>query len=121
MPSFSTKSSKILSTCHPDIQFVLNEAIKIVDFSVIDGYRGQYRQNKYYWNGSSKLQFPNSKHNRKPSLAVDIIPWPTQYSNKYEFYRLAGVILAVAACNNINIEWGGDWNSFQDMPHFEIA
>jgi hypothetical protein len=35
MPSFGKKSLDLLATCHPDLQTVLNEAIKITVLRVV--------------------------------------------------------------------------------------
>jgi peptidoglycan L-alanyl-D-glutamate endopeptidase CwlK len=34
--------------------------------------------------------------------------------------RVADVIKEVAADHRVNIEWGGDWKSFRDGPHFQL-
>ena len=59
MPKFSKRSLENLRTCHQDIQAVLNEAIKYVDFSVTCGHRGQYEQDKAFVEGKSKIRWPN--------------------------------------------------------------
>jgi hypothetical protein len=40
--------------------------------------------------------------------------------DEYRFHYMAGVILTVAKMLNKQIEWGGDWTTFKDLPHFEI-
>ena len=39
MPKFSKASLSKLESCHKDIQSVMNEAIKHMDFVVLAGYR----------------------------------------------------------------------------------
>ena len=39
MPSFGARSQTNLDTCDPELIRLLNEAIKHVDFSVIEGHR----------------------------------------------------------------------------------
>ena len=46
MPKFGSRSKKNLATCDERIQKVLNEVIKHVDCSVIEGHRSAERQNK---------------------------------------------------------------------------
>ena len=60
MPRFSQKSLMMLEECHPDIQKVMNEAIKYIDFSITEGARTEEQQLKYYASGKSKTM--NSKH-----------------------------------------------------------
>ena len=52
---FSTRSLDRLKTCHEDIQLVMQEVIRVVDFSVVFGHRGEEEQNKAYPKFSSKL------------------------------------------------------------------
>jgi peptidoglycan L-alanyl-D-glutamate endopeptidase CwlK len=32
---------------------------------------------------------------------------------------VANHLIKVAAINNVDLQWGGHWNSFKDYPHFE--
>ena len=48
MPKFGNASKQRLATCHPDLQKIMNEAIKYIDFSVVEGYRTAAEQEKYY-------------------------------------------------------------------------
>lgn len=121
MPKFGATSSKRLSECHPDLIKVLNEAIKFIDFAVVCGHRSKEDQDKALAGGFSKLKFPASKHNKLPSLAVDIVPFPSQYSaSEEEWQHLAYLIKGVASTMGISIDWGGDWKKFLDRPHFEL-
>jgi peptidoglycan L-alanyl-D-glutamate endopeptidase CwlK len=135
MFSFSKNSQTALATCNKDIQAICNELIKIYDFSVIFGYRGAEEQNAAYSRKDSQLKYPLSKHNKKPSVAVDIIPYPGGYeSSREQFVYMAGLFvgIAVALKNegiiNHDVRWGGDWNrnndlkdqSFFDLAHFEL-
>jgi peptidoglycan L-alanyl-D-glutamate endopeptidase CwlK len=112
---------RLVKMCH--------EAIKIVDFAVIEGVRTQETQDRYYFEGKTKLKFPNSKHNKTPSLAIDIVPYPVDWSDKQRFAYLAGVFQGIAHNLGFKVRWGGDWNSdghfknetFHDLPHFEIV
>ena len=92
-----------------------------MDFSVICGHRGEKDQNKAVEQGYSKIKYPKSKHNTFPSRAVDIAPYPSLYKNEKKFHELAGVIKSEAIRQNIHIIWGGDWNNFIDLPHYELG
>lgn len=144
MPKFSKSSLQRLATCHPDLQAVLNEAIKYIDFSVVEGYRTQADQEKYFKEGKSKTK--ESKHLLRYcpeyggaySYAVDVVPYfysipHSDFEDREEFCLLAGVILSTAKrlkeAGKIknDIRWGGKWsrerinrNTFFDGPHFEI-
>ena len=74
MYKFSKRSYDNLVECHPDLQLIANTLIRYIDFAVIEGHRDEAQQNHYYWRGTSKVRYPNSKHNSVPSMAMDIIP-----------------------------------------------
>ena len=137
MPVFSKTSKGRLAECHQNLQNIMNEVIKIKDCSIICGYRGEEEQNEAFNNGFSKLKFPESKHNKFPSLAVDVYPYDPylkmklighknqikeiaeilniteQQAEAYikeEYLILFGVIDAVAFQQGVKIRWGGDWD-----------
>lgn len=128
MPKFGQLSMERLGTCHPDLIAVCNEAIKIVDFSVICGHRGKVEQNKAHAEGKSEKAWPGSTHNVEPSKAVDLAPYPIDWKDLPRFYVLGGVMLACAARLGVRIRWGADWDGdgdilehkFQDVGHFEL-
>jgi hypothetical protein len=128
MASFGKSSLEKLAELDPRLQEVLNEAIKIVDFTIICGTRSKEDQEKAFNEGKSKLHYPESKHNSSPSMAVDVAPYPIDWSNAKGFCYLAGIIMGIAAAKGIKLRWGGDFNrdyivgndKFQDLPHLEI-
>ncbi len=141
MAVFSRNSKAKIVTLHPDLQEILNAAIKITNFSVLDGLRNEKDQTTATNNKRSNVKYPFSKHNRskrsdglydyEKSDAFDIAPYPikwpdiqNQTTKEYvkrmgAFYRLAGTIIAIAFVKRIKIKWGGDFKSFFDGPHFE--
>jgi peptidoglycan L-alanyl-D-glutamate endopeptidase CwlK len=129
MPTFSERSLLRLATCDERLQRVMFEAIKHVDFSVLCGHRGEVEQTAAFRAGTTKVQYPNSKHNAYPSKAVDIVPYPVDWRDTRRFDYLAGHILGIAGQMGIKLRWGGDWNgnddmsdqSFNDLPHFELV
>src|SRR5687768_11435850 len=76
MPKFSQASIDKLATCHPDLRVLFNEVIKHFDCTISDGHRGEAAQNKAFDEGKSKLRWPNGNHNKLPSMAVDVYPYP---------------------------------------------
>ena len=134
MPQFSKTSRQRLATCHQDLQTLFNEVIKYFDCTIICGHRGEEKQNSAYKKGYSKLKFPNSKHNKNPSLAVDVIPYPLDWDDHDRMRVFAGYVLGTAqqlkneGWIDSSIRLGGDWdmdtevldNTFQDFPHYEI-
>lgn len=127
MPSYSKSSKSKLETCDPRLQDIFNEVIQIIDHTIVCGHRGEKDQNEAYQDGKSKLPWPKGKHNKNPSLAVDVAPYPVNWNDHTMFYLLAGVILGVAHKKGIPLRWGGMWDGlqggkskFQDLGHFEI-
>ncbi len=118
MAKFSNSSLILLDECHPDIQIIMHRAIEIYDFKVLCGYRDKEAQNAAYPQFSS-LRWPESKHNQKPSRAIDIAPYPVDWNDLNRFYKLDGVVETVADWFSIPIVWGGTFNNF-DGGHFEL-
>ena len=128
MPSFGPKSKGNLGEAHQDLQKLFKKVVETYDCAVIEGYRGQEEQNSAYHSGKSKLKYPKSKHNRQPSLAVDVVPYPVDWEDTKQFYHFAGFVQGIAEEMGISLRWGGDWNSnrlfedqsFHDLPHYEL-
>ena len=128
MPRFGSRSINRLKTCDQKLQELFYEVVKHFDCSIIEGNRGEERQNKAYADGKSKVKYPNGKHNKFPSVAVDVAPYPIDWSDRDRFHYFGGFVLGVAKQMGMNIRWGGDWNQdtetkankFDDLVHFEI-
>ena len=134
MPDFGKESILIIPQLHHNLQAVMFEAIKYIDFKLICGYRNQIEQDAAFNTGNSKLRWPDSKHNKFPSQAVDVVPYfknppHVRWNDEQSFYLLAGYIKAIADNLNIKIRWGGNWlhdndyekPKFIDLPHIELA
>ena len=128
MPKFGRKSRERLSSCNEKLQKVFNEVIKHVDCSVLEGHRSKDRQNKLYEEEKTKVKYPDGRHNRQPSSAVDVTPYPVDWKDRERQTLFAGFVIGVASQMGINLRWGGDWdqdfqvvdNRFDDFPHFEL-
>ena len=129
MYKFGKTSRARLDTCHPLLIEIMEEAIKLVDFSVLCGHRGEKEQQEAVNRGASKVLFPNSKHNTSPSVAVDIAPYPIDWDNTERFAHLGGIVKGIAHEKGIKIRCGFDWDcdgditdhKFMDYPHFELV
>lgn len=121
-----TKSSqRKLETCHPELQELVNEYVKRGNkVQVVFGFRSKEEQDDVFKRGLSKLEWPNSKHNKNPSWAIDLAPLEADNSINWKdidaFNKLGEDIKALAKELKIDIVWGGDWPSFKDRPHFEL-
>ena len=131
MPKFGKRSKANLETCHPDLQKIFNEVIKVWDCSVTCGYRGEKEQNEAYDKGNSNARYPQGRHNKKPSLAVDVYPYPINFTNFERMCLFAGYVIATGKSMGIDLIWGRDWDRewyekdknntrLKDYPHFEL-
>lgn len=126
---FSKKSLEKLNTCHPDIQKICHELIKIMDVTVLEGVRTKEQQEEYVRKGMSKTM--NSKHLKQAdgySHAVDLAPYPIDWNDRERFAYMQGMVRGIALQLGVNIRSGIDWDSdgqikdhtFFDGPHFEL-
>ncbi len=113
-----TRSLQNLSGVHPDMVAVVKRAIEISeqDFSVIEGIRNINRQRELVKSGASTTM--NSRH--LTGHAVDIAPYPISWEWEY-FYPIADAMKQAAEELDIDLEWGGDWKSFPDGPHYQLS
>ena len=115
--TLGNKSRRKLYGVHPDLVLVVNKAIEITtqDFTVLEGLRTLERQQQLYNTGKSKTM--NSRH--LTGHAVDLAPWPISWDWDH-FYPIAEAMKAAADEVGVPIEWGGDWKSFPDGPHYQL-
>lgn len=123
MPVFSVRSEERLVQCDPSLIKVMRRAILEYDFIVACGYRGEAEQNSAYASGLSGVRWPMSKHNKKPSVAIDVYPYPYEPNAKDYGQRqalMATHILAIASRLHVPMVWGGHWKRPYDPAHFEL-
>ena len=130
-------SRTMLAQCAPDLQVLWNRVIARddlpFDLKVTCGYRGEADQNKAYAEKKSRLKFPNSKHNKSPSLATDVSPFVDgTISWDWKLYnQLAPIVknewekmtteAKVRGRTLPKLVWGGDWVKLQDGPHWQLG
>lgn len=134
MPSFNQRSLDNLSTCHNDWQVIMSMVVMRYDCSVICGHRNEEEQHTAWLNNKSKKDWPDSKHNTLPSMAIDVTPYPLNYADLGSFYMLSGWIMCIAdrlladGVISHKVRYGGDWDgdrstadqSFHDLGHLEL-
>lgn len=120
MSTLCARSERNLSGVHPDLVKVVRKAASYgeLDFVVIEGLRNAARQAELVKAGASKTH--NSRH--LTGHAVDIAvrvngqirwDWPL-------YHKLGALVKKAAAAVGVPIEWGGDWRTFKDGPHFQL-
>ena len=114
------RSKMRLNGVHPDLVKVVERAIQIttVDFTVLEGVRDPLRQKKLVESGAS--QTLNSRH--ITGHAVDLGAWvDDQVDWSWPLYhQIAAAMKEAAKQVGVPIEWGGDWKTFKDGPHFQL-
>ena len=124
MPRFGKRSKQRLKGVDTKLVNVLNELVKIMDVTIIEGLRSQERQDELVAKGASKTRY--SKHIE--GKAVDLAPYPIDWEDRERFHYMGGMVRGIGQQLNVNIRWGGDWdsdgeikdNSFDDLVHVEI-
>lgn len=131
MSVFSKSSEQRLASVDSRLVEALRIAILHVDFAIVCGHRGKEEQNAAHAAGKSKLKWPESKHNTKPSKAVDICPTTggkLDWNNANRFKHIGFFILGILAAKGTKARLGGDWDrdfdtadeKFVDLPHIEL-
>ena len=114
------RSLSRLEGVHPDLVRVIKRAIELtpVDFTVLEGLRTLARQQRYVASGASRTM--RSRH--LTGHAVDIAPWVGgAVSWAWPLYhKLAPAVKQAAKECDVPVEWGGDWRSFKDGPHYQL-
>lgn len=109
-----------LNGVHDDLVRVVRHAIELspVNFSVIEGLRSLERQKALVEAGASRTL--RSRH--LTGHAVDLAPW-VDGEVRWDwplFGPIATAMKTAARELEIPIEWGGDWKTFRDGPHFQL-
>lgn len=120
MFKLSQRSIDRLNGVHPDLVSVVKLAIERseVDFMVTEGLRSKERQKELVAVGASKTM--NSRH--ITGHAVDLAAYVNGIRWDWPLYEKIAKAMKQAAYElNIKIEWGGDWKSFKDGPHFQLS
>jgi len=122
MPRFALGSTSELRLIgvHPDLVKVVRLAITRteVDFSVTEGVRTLDKQKQLL--AAHATTTLKSRH--LTGHAVDLAAfvdglirwdWPL-------YFKIADAMKSAAVELKVPIEWGGDWKSFPDGPHFQL-
>lgn len=120
------RSLSNLEGVHPDLVKVVKRAIELteVDFTVIEGLRTKERQAQLL--KEKKTTTMNSRH--LTGHAVDLAAWVIpEGSDKgtvswdwKHYYIIEKAMKQAATELKIPIEWGGDWKTFKDAPHWQL-
>lgn len=125
----SPSDERHLKKLHPDLARVIRRAAamwphKDQVFFITCSLRTLAEQKKLMASGASRTMRSRHLPGKKTGLshAVDLAikldgkvrwDWPL-------FAQMAQTIKAAAKVEKVPVEWGGDWKSFRDGPHFQL-
>lgn len=132
MRTWSPVSKARLDTCTKDVMWLMTTVRdEVADISILTGHRDQEEQDQKFAEGLSQVRWPNGKHNRYPSEAVDFQPYPLPERREKLWAALAyiaGRAIEIGKRRGLVVRWGGDWDqdgdltdqNFDDLYHLEI-
>lgn len=121
------RSERVISTLHARLrdkarQLVQSAATKGIKIKIISGLRTYDEQNALYAQGrtSSGRVVTNarggySNHNFGVAFDVGVFSSDGKYLDESPAYKTVGQLGKA-----LGFEWGGDWSSIQDQPHFQL-
>ncbi|MCY0771277.1 M15 family metallopeptidase [Enterobacter cloacae complex sp. 2022EL-00788] len=116
----SQRSENNLKGVKPQLVDVVRRALELssVDFGITEGLRTQERQKQLYAEGKSQTM--NSRH--LTGEAVDVVAYVGgTVSWDFQLYRkIADAFKQAAQELNTSVEWGGEWKTLVDGPHFQL-
>jgi peptidoglycan LD-endopeptidase CwlK len=129
-PSVSDKvddrSEKVIATLLPEVQpyaraLVRKAAAARITIKVISGLRTYEKQNDLYAQGRTKpgkivTNARGGYSNHNFGIAFDIGVFEgSKYLDESPKYKAVGPM-----GTDLGLEWGGNWKSIQDEPHFQL-
>lgn len=120
MFNLGIKSNWNLRGVHPDLQMVVRRAIELstVDFTVLEGVRTLARQRELVERGASQTM--KSRHLTGHAVDLGALIYGTVRWDWPLYYKIAEAMKTASSELNVPIEWGGDWESFKDGPHYQL-
>ena len=120
MPTLSSASRQRLDHAHPLLRELFLAVAEKAAIEVLESQRGRSAQERAFALGHSRAHFGQSAHNWAPSIALDVVPTPLDWTDLARFRALAAVVKDEAKARRIPLVWGGDWARLKDMPHYEL-
>ena len=117
---FSQRSEARMVGVHPDLVRIARRALELspVDFGITEGMRTLERQKQLVAAGASKTM--KSRH--ITGHALDVVAYVgTDVRWDWPLYDTIATAMQMAARElGVPIEWGGDWASLRDGPHYQL-
>ncbi|MBE0153405.1 M15 family metallopeptidase [Serratia sp. PL7] len=118
---FGTASEKKLAGVHPDLVKVARRALELspVDFRITEGLRTIERQRQLV--AEKKSQTLKSRHITGHALDVVALPGNVVSWDMAYYRQIAAAFKQASDELRIPVEWGGNWTTLKDGPHFQLT
>lgn len=133
---FSRRSECNLEGVHPSLVMCARIALQksACDFTVVEGVRDIKTQRRFLETGASRtMKSYHLKQSDGYGHAIDVYPFydgrlqgaekprsaEERQRNEQSWKEIARAMKEAAVILGIRVTWGGDWESFVDMPHFQ--
>ena len=129
--TFHSRTEASLRTLHPKVQELMRLTLKAIrndgiNARIISGTRTYAEQNKLFAKGRFGNPGPRvtnarggfSNHNFGLACDIGVFDANGGYLPESPQYKKAGQV--AKAANIPNLEWGGDWVTFTDRPHYQF-
>lgn len=134
MARFADDSRRRLDKAHPLIVEVMERVIEVVDVTIGETWRSYETHQEYLAHDPprTKVSYRETRHSRRPSEAVHVLPYPELWQASTErWYYVGGLVVGVAHMalpDGVVWRWGGDWDGddifsdqgFDDLAHHEL-
>lgn len=120
------RSEKVISTLLPDVQSIARALVQKatsngIQIKIISGLRSYEEQNELYAQGRTKpgnivtkAKAGFSNHNFGIAFDIGVFEGK-KYITESAKYKAVGVLGM-----ELGLEWGGNWKSIVDQPHFQL-
>ena len=128
--TFHSRTETSLRTLHPKAQELARVSLKTIrdagiNARIISGTRTYAEQNKLFAQGRfgnpppivTNARGGQSNHNFGIAWDIGIFTDAGKYLEDSPLYKKAGQIAMAAGISKL--EWGGNWTTFQDRPHYQ--
>lgn len=112
--------SRDITQLHPKLRNLANQLVSICNsqgliIKITDCVRDAEEQQACVNRGTSSVRYPNSHHNWGTAFDICRNDGVGAYAEDGNFFARVGEI-----GRNLGLEWGGDWTSPVDKPHFQL-
>jgi peptidoglycan L-alanyl-D-glutamate endopeptidase CwlK len=130
--AFDARSESCIITLHPEAQKLARACLNAIhasgiDARIISGTRSYEEQNKLFRQGRFGNPGPivtnarggQSNHNFGVAWDIGVFDANGKYLGNSPLYKKAAQTALAAGI--AHLEWGGNWKSFPDQPHYQYA